>query len=1501
MRSAVRRKSRSFLPCIERLEARLAAANALDTLLSVAGIAAFARPYPHFQTPGEVDAFAAFQEAPTASVVEFGVDVHDSPPAPDITTSTPLPSVAPVAVERSTVGQFALGASPVADVFGPEAGLFGDELFVATAAPRQRPEIVPQISDEARAGSPDSDSLADPPGLPPRAASETVADPTPAPGTDVVREHDLLAIILGSEEPGGGVRSSLTIDSLGVPAEADEGETVTFVALASGGAGPLTYTWQFGDGHQASGVDLQMPTHAYDTNNPPATPYTVTLTVTDGFNVVSDNRPLLVNNLPPSVSAGDNRRVHEGATVVFTGTATDPGNASDIASIEWDFDYQGTFTVDASGTLTPSNVYSTLGAYVVALRATDNAGAASLAFVSVDVRTTGALIVNAGTDRDAAVGTPVTFSGSYVGGGTIPPANLAWDFNYNGTSFNPMVTGTLTPTHTFTSPGLYQVALRVIGNQCGAEIDALTVGAWYVGPTANAGADRTIDVGDTIVFSGSYTDPDGTVASEGIAWDFDYDLETFTEDVTGTLTPSRQFSTAGTFTVALRIRDNHEMESIDLLSVTVLPVPPYVYAGANVDLAAGETAKFLGFYRMASTVAPAGIEWDFNYNGTTFNPDPTAIGNLTPSRLFNIPGTYTAALRVTDSGSVSRIGTASVLVVNARPVVTIADTLTTTQGQLASFSATVSSPDPVRIEWDFHTEDGSFNPDPLAEGQLNPTHTYIAAGTALAAIRVTNLVGGAVRLRTIKVTVNDVPPTATVTHSGPTSEGSPVTFTVSNVTDVNPNAAFDYAADWTGSGEFEIIPEDRRILGSGSVSFTRIWDDNGSYPVTIRVLDMEGDFRDYPLTATVTNVVPNTVLQIGASTIGPDVPIRFHVWDPSWADTVAGFTHFYSINGGAFVEAPSGQFVLPPLPPGTYTLRAYARDKDGATGNEYVTTVDVAGAAMAFRNTGTGSVRLNWTGASEPLILGPNQTHYFTGVVTGLTATLLTSGAEYGLSTNGSIETIDYATGVVGVLLSVDTVAGGLLPPIAGDGHIGTIQVPAGGTMITRLSMSARGYLGSIVGPSVQENTRAEGSYITFDDLRGSITGLDFVFSLWGRWLGDNAGSQVAVNCGINELVVHGIRGRLLSDRFRSTFDSSVSTEHASIGNGGASGYVELGKTRYVGAGGTVDNLRVRMLSGDGGSIGNFRTTNRLYLDNVDGDRRIGWDYGRINMLVLGEEAGKNLPALDYFPLGMALVVGASPSDDFWNELWKTAKADPLTRESTQSFFEVHHTKMDSLKEYYAAKGISVDDVKYLRGIPNQTHKYITTLQTKWMNKTVKEIINPNLSWPRDKVQIIKMAQNNAEFARRLQAFETKLNGSLSDVWIKVGDDLKTVNKQLAKIDSPAKMSEWLTRLHGKWSRLWDFLAGLAIFAIITDSAAFAINIANHNATQQTNWHVFRQAMGRCVDHVNRFESIPPRNDLFQLADAWANYWRSFPQAKETQIAITHAAMIKYIGTNAGP
>ena len=99
----------------------------------------------------------------------------------------------------------------------------------------------------------------------------------------------------------------------------------------------------------------------------------------DFVNVLQDKPPVVTLSASPSTPA-------VGAPVTFTATASDPDGT--VAAIAWDLDGDGQFNDGTGAVVTRS--FSTSGSRIVSVRATDNAGVATIAFRTIEVTGTSA-------------------------------------------------------------------------------------------------------------------------------------------------------------------------------------------------------------------------------------------------------------------------------------------------------------------------------------------------------------------------------------------------------------------------------------------------------------------------------------------------------------------------------------------------------------------------------------------------------------------------------------------------------------------------------------------------------------------------------------------------------------------------------------------------------------------------------------------------------------------------------------------------------------------------------------------------------------------------------------------------------------------------------------------------------------------------------------------------------------------------------------------------------
>ena len=369
------------------------------------------------------------------------------------------------------------------------------------------------------------------------------------------------------------------------------------------------------------------------------------------------------------------------------------------------------------GALPPTYTWSDPGTYLVALQVTDPQGTTFQALTSVLVKPADALLVNAGADVTVTAGDSFSLSGSYIdNGASVYSSGIAWDTNYDGQTFNPVITGTLTPTISYATAGSYEVALQVTDSAGNTDLSVLQVTVnpvAYVGPTAAAGSNQRINAGTTTTFSGSYTDPDGTVDLSNVAWDFNYDGDSsdFNADVTDTLTPTLPSGVApGVYIVALQVTDSNGLSSIGTLQLTVSNVAPTVNAGSNVTVTAGSVVSFSGSYTDVESSNDQ-VAWDFNYDGSDFNPG--SADTLTPQHVFTTAGTYVVALQVSNSYGDSGLGTLTVTVLpNSGLVVNAGPDQSVNEGDTVSFSGSWTDGNGTvatsTADWDFNYNSTTF-------------------------------------------------------------------------------------------------------------------------------------------------------------------------------------------------------------------------------------------------------------------------------------------------------------------------------------------------------------------------------------------------------------------------------------------------------------------------------------------------------------------------------------------------------------------------------------------------------------------------------------------------------------------------------------------------------------------------------------------------------------------------------------------------------------------------
>ena len=394
--------------------------------------------------------------------------------------------------------------------------------------------------------------------------------------------------------------------------------------------------------------------------------YYVDLIVEDTIGQLSTTDTIAVtvtDETAPSADAGPDQTVANGTTVLFSGSGVDGDDYDTALDFEWTFIYDG--ALETMTGESPSFLFEIVGGYVVTLTVTDDAGNSAEDEMTVTVEDVVDPVANAGLDQTVDEGDTVTFDGSGSYDADTSIIVYEWDFTYDGAPET--LTGE-TPSFVFDIADSYVVTLTVTdeGGNTGTDTVTITVNEVVIvndPPVANAGADQPdVVTGDTVTFDGSGSTDDVLVTD--YTWTLTYD-ET-AQELTG-VSPTFVFDIAGEYVVTLTVSDAEGLTATDTVTITVTDaepppaenVAPVADAGTAQTVDEGDTVTFDGSASADSDGTIASYVWTFTYNGTA-----QTLTGAAPTFDFEIAGTYTVTLTVTDDDGAT--GTDTVIItVNA--------------------------------------------------------------------------------------------------------------------------------------------------------------------------------------------------------------------------------------------------------------------------------------------------------------------------------------------------------------------------------------------------------------------------------------------------------------------------------------------------------------------------------------------------------------------------------------------------------------------------------------------------------------------------------------------------------------------------------------------------------------------------------------------------------------------------------------------------------------------
>ncbi|MEO6037237.1 MAG: PKD domain-containing protein, partial [Saprospiraceae bacterium] len=367
------------------------------------------------------------------------------------------------------------------------------------------------------------------------------------------------------------------------------GATATFMNGSSNNA--LGFAWDFGDGNGSLQAN---PTHTYMNDGT----YLVTLTATNICGSATFTQNVVIITSP---SAGFTANTTTGCadlTVHFTDLSS--GNTT-----SWNWTFPGG-TPSSSTAQNPTVVYSTPGTYDVTLVASTGAGSSTYtqpAFITV-------------------LGPPTAGFTSTVNGSTVSFTNTSsnatsyfWNFGDGSTSMDE------NPTHTYTGDDMYIVTLTATNN-CGSttytfgtDISSLPSAAFTTSGTMGCEP-----------FTVQFTNQSSNNAAT-FAWMF----QGGDPATSSAANPTVTWNQPGTYGVQL-IVSNASGSDTAATNITVLALPSAAFTMQATGLSVACTN---------TSANGASYEWKFGDGTSSTDPNPTHV--------YNMPGTYTVELTVSNA------------------------------------------------------------------------------------------------------------------------------------------------------------------------------------------------------------------------------------------------------------------------------------------------------------------------------------------------------------------------------------------------------------------------------------------------------------------------------------------------------------------------------------------------------------------------------------------------------------------------------------------------------------------------------------------------------------------------------------------------------------------------------------------------------------------------------------------------------------------------------------
>lgn len=320
----------------------------------------------------------------------------------------------------------------------------------------------------------------------------------------------------------------------------------------------------------------------------------------------------------------------------------------------------------------------------------------------------------AGPDQTVFVGDTVTLDGSGSSDTDADALSYHWSWvsRPEGSTTTLSDPGTSGPTFVVDVAGSYELRLVVNDGAVDSTADTVVISTQNSQPVACAGADQTVQVGDTVTLNGSgSSDVDGDALSYTWSLPFVPDGSSATVAEPAAVQTNFDVDRPGTYVAELLVSDG-SATARDTVTITTANSAPSADVGPDQTVLVDDTVTLDGGGSMDADGDPLTYRWSFQNLPTGSAATLSDPSSVSPSFVVDLPGTYHVQLVVNDGIVDSTADLVIVSTGNSRPVADAGPDLTAVVGDTVTLDGSASS-DP---DGDVLTYQWSLNATPQGSG-----------------------------------------------------------------------------------------------------------------------------------------------------------------------------------------------------------------------------------------------------------------------------------------------------------------------------------------------------------------------------------------------------------------------------------------------------------------------------------------------------------------------------------------------------------------------------------------------------------------------------------------------------------------------------------------------------------------------------------------------------------------------------------------------------------------